>query len=166
MSDFLKNVLPPTREHHFRGSPWPQIAHKHVLFVRSPPGTLRKHAFSTFCSFSAHGWLSKCGFLFYGNWITPPLVGTISSQCCIQWLLEPQMVTNVPPGTPEIAVFSSILASRFGRVSNTGQHEHMQVNSMILHFGDALVADSIHTLIMPLHAIAYLLQMGGPSSKI
>ena len=70
------------------------------------------------------------------------------------------MVTNVPPGTPEIAVFSLILASRFGRVSNTGQHEHMQVNSMILHFGDALVADSIHTLIMPLHAIAYLLQTG------
>ena len=76
------------------------------------------------------------------------------------------MVTNVPRGTPEIAVFSSIPASRLGRVSNTGQHEHMQVNSMILHFGDALVADSIHTLIMPLHAMAYLLQMGGLSSKI
>ena len=59
MSVFLQNVFPPTPEHRFRGSPRPQAAHERMLFVRSPPGTLRKHSFSNFCSFSAPGWHPK-----------------------------------------------------------------------------------------------------------
>ena len=55
------------------------------------------------------------------------------------------------------------MASRFGRVANTGQHENMHLNSMILHVWDAIVANSIHKATMPLNAVAHLLQMEVPS---
>ena len=61
-----------------------------------------------------------------------PLMGTISSPCWIQWQLEPQMMTNVPPRGSKINVFALILTSKFGHVANKGQREHMHVNSKIL----------------------------------
>ena len=71
-------------------------------------------------------------------------------------------MTNVPPQTPETNVFAWSLASRFGHVASKGQRENMQVNSMILHVCDAIVAESIHKVMMPLNAVAlHLLQMGG-----
>ena len=121
MPVFLKNVLPPTREHNFRGSPRPQIAHERMLFVRSPPGTLRKHAFSTFCRFSASSWHPKelqIRFWVLRKMCTFTLVGTISTPCWTQWLLEPQMVTNVPPQTYKFDVLARITTSKFHYIAD------------------------------------------------
>ena len=60
----------------------------------------------------------------------PYLLDTISSPCWIQWLLEPQTVTNVPS---QIDVSARILTSEFGQVANKGQHENMQVSLILLH---------------------------------